>query len=40
VRVPAPVWYRRHDDVDDMQVLTRRTVEEMEDGVGRRGRRI
>ena len=39
MRVPASVWYRRHD-VDDMQVLTRRTVEEMEDGVGRRGRRI
>lgn len=44
VRVPASVWYRRHDDaVDAMQGLRRRAVVEGtrdDEQDGRRGRRI
>ena len=41
MRVPASVWYRRHDDDFEvaMQGARRRAVEGTEDGVERRGRR-
>ena len=43
VRVPASVWYRRHDEVDETAIhgLSRRAVEVGTAEVdGRRGRRI
>ena len=41
MRVPASVWYRRHDDDEvAIQGARRRAVEGTEDGVGRRGRRM
>lgn len=42
MRVPASVWYRRHDDDDEaaMQGARRRAMEGTEDGAERRGRRM